>query len=77
MVTPFGLVNAPATFQRYINDQIREHLDLDATAYMDDILAYTSGNEEDHWKTVRSILSKLDKAGLYLDIESAIFYAKE
>ena len=77
LVTPFGLVNAPATFQRYINDQIREHLDLDATAYMDDILAYTSGNEEDHWKTVRSILSKLDKAGLYLDIESAIFYAKE
>lgn len=48
LVTPFGLVNAPATFQRYINEQLREHLDIDATAYMDDVLAYTSGNEEDH-----------------------------
>ena len=38
LVTPFGLVNAPATFQRYINQQLREHLDLNATAYMDDVL---------------------------------------
>lgn len=73
LVTPFGLVNAPATFQRYINEQLREHLDLDATAYMDDVLAYTSGDEHDHWKTVRSILSKLDKAGLFLDIDKCEF----
>lgn len=44
LVTPFGLVNASATFQRYINEQLREHLDIDATAYMDDVLAYTSGS---------------------------------
>lgn len=43
LVTPFGLVNAPATFQRYINENLREHLDQDATAYMDDVLAYTPG----------------------------------
>lgn len=66
LVTPFGLVNAPASFQRYINEHLREHLDLDVTAYVDDILAYTDGSEEGHWKTVRSILRKLDKAGLYL-----------
>ncbi|KAI0995149.1 hypothetical protein K3495_g13032 [Podosphaera aphanis] len=41
LVTPFGLVNAPASFQRYINEQLREHLDIDATVYVDDILAYT------------------------------------
>ncbi|KAI0992682.1 hypothetical protein K3495_g15503, partial [Podosphaera aphanis] len=34
LVTPFGLVNAPASFQRYINEHLREHLDLDATAYV-------------------------------------------
>ena len=77
LVTPFGLVNAPATFQRYINEQLREHLDIDATAYMDDVLIYTSGDEEDHWRTVRSILSKLDKAGLYLDIDKCEFLCKE
>lgn len=77
MVTPFGLANAPASFQRYINEQIREHLDLDATAYMDDILSYTSGNKKEHWETVRSILNKLDKAGLYLDLDKCEFLSKE
>ena len=76
LVTPFGLVNAPATFQRYTNEQLRGHLDIDAAAYMDDVLAYTSGSEEDHWKTVRSILKKLEKAGLYLDINSCEFLSK-
>ncbi|KAI1004094.1 hypothetical protein K3495_g4113 [Podosphaera aphanis] len=69
LVTPFGLVNAPATLQRYINEHLREYLDLDATAYIDDILAYTNGTEEEHWKTVRSILSKLEKPGLYLNVD--------
>ncbi|KAI0994789.1 hypothetical protein K3495_g13393, partial [Podosphaera aphanis] len=77
LVTPFGLINAPANFQRYINEQLREHLDLDATAYMDDVLAYTDGSVEDHWKTVQSILEKLDKAGLYLDIDKCDFLCKQ
>lgn len=77
LATPFGLVNAPATFQRYINEQLREHLDLNATAYMDDVLAYTDGSEKDHWKVVRSILTKLDKAGLYLDIDKCEFLKKD
>lgn len=77
LVTPFGLVNAPATFQRYINEQLREHLDIDATAFMDDVLAYTSDSKEDHWKTVRSILGKLGRAGLYLDIDKCEFLCKE
>ncbi|KAI0992990.1 hypothetical protein K3495_g15194, partial [Podosphaera aphanis] len=77
LVTPFGLVNAPASFQRYINEQLREHLDLDATAYVDDILAYTDDTEEGHWKTVRSILDKLGKAGLYLDIDKCEFLCRQ
>ncbi|KAI1005061.1 hypothetical protein K3495_g3153 [Podosphaera aphanis] len=39
LVTPFGFSNAPAIFQRYINEHLKEHLDCDATAYMDDVLA--------------------------------------
>lgn len=77
LVTPFGLVNAPATFQRYINQQLREHLDLNATAYMDDVLVYTNNDEEDHWKTVRSILAKLKGAGLFLDIDKCDFLCQE
>lgn len=63
LVTPFGLANAPATFQWYINKQLHEHLDLDATAYMDDISIYTDGSKDAHWRTVRSILEKLKNAG--------------
>lgn len=77
LVTPFGLVNAPATFQRYINEQLKEHLDIDATAYMDDVLVYTDGSEDSHWKTVCSILSKLEKAGLFLDIDKCDFLCKK
>lgn len=77
LVTPFGLVNAPASFQRYINEHLRENLDLNATAYMDDVLAYTSGDEDDHWRTVREILKKLDDAGLFLDIDKCEFLRRK
>lgn len=35
---------------------------------MDDILVYINGSEKKHWEAVRSVLRKLDKAGLFLDI---------
>jgi len=38
LVMPFGLSNAPATFQAYINDALRLFLDRFFTAYLDDIL---------------------------------------
>ncbi|KAI0992329.1 hypothetical protein K3495_g15857, partial [Podosphaera aphanis] len=44
---------------------------------MDDILAYTDGSVENHWKTVRSILEKMDNAGLYLDIDKCEFLCRE
>ncbi len=36
----FGLKNAPVTFQRLINDMLREYLDDFAITYLDDILIY-------------------------------------
>ncbi|KAG0159950.1 hypothetical protein PDIDSM_7477 [Penicillium digitatum] len=38
---PFGLTGAPASFQRFINDTLREYLDCFCTAYLDDILIYS------------------------------------
>ena len=40
-VMPFGLVNAPATFQAYINIALIEILDVFATAYLDNIMIYS------------------------------------
>lgn len=72
-VTPFGLANAPSTFQKYINWALREHLDETCSAYMDDVLVYTDGPIEEHREHVRTILRKLKNAGLYLDIAKCEF----
>jgi hypothetical protein len=32
---PFGLTNGPASFQHYVNDALREYLDIFCTAYLD------------------------------------------
>lgn len=36
----FGLVNAPASFQAYINQVLREHLDINVIMYLDNILIF-------------------------------------
>ena len=37
LVTPFGLANAPSSFQRYINWAVRDFLDDFVSAYIDDV----------------------------------------
>ncbi|KAM4065828.1 reverse transcriptase (RNA-dependent DNA polymerase) [Hirsutella rhossiliensis] len=48
LVCPFGLSGAPASFQRYMNSVLREWLDDFVTAYLDDVLIYSSGSKADH-----------------------------
>jgi hypothetical protein len=73
LVTPFGLTGAPASFQRYINNTLREFLDVFCTAYIDDILIYTSGSRADHEAKTKQVLSALQAAGLHLDIDKCEF----
>ncbi len=40
-VLPFRLSNGLAAFQSYINDALREHLNIFCTAYLDDILIFS------------------------------------
>jgi transposase InsO family protein len=72
-VTPFGLTNAPSSFQRYVNKTLAPYLDDFASAYMDDTLIYTDGTLEEHREHVRKVLTALRKAGLYLDITKSEF----
>ena len=37
---PFGLSNAPATFQEYVNKILAKKLDIFIVIYLDDILIY-------------------------------------
>jgi hypothetical protein len=45
-VIQFGTTNAPAIFQGYITNAIREALDDFALASLDDILTYSDSEEE-------------------------------
>lgn len=73
LVTPFGLANAPSTFQRYVNWVLRDMLDEYASAYLDDILIFSSGSREDHRRKVANVLQRLQDAGLQLDIDKCEF----
>ena len=75
LVIPFGLTNAPATFQSFINDTLREFLDIFCVAYLDDILIY-SEDYQTHVEHVRKVLEKLQGAGLYLKPEKCEFHTK-
>ena len=46
-VVPFGLANAPATFQRMMNNIFSDILDCYVVVYLDDILVYST-NHADH-----------------------------
>ncbi len=75
-VMPFGLCNAPGTFQHYMNDTFREFLDKFLVIYLDDLLIYSDTLAE-HKKHVRAVLEKLRDAGLYLKISKCQFHVQE
>lgn len=76
LVTPFGMANAPSTFQKFINWALREYLDEFCSAYIDDILIYTNGSLSKHQEHVRKVLAKLQEAGLQVDIGKCEFEQK-
>jgi hypothetical protein len=41
LVMPFGIANAPASFQNMINEIFKDMIDLGIVAYIDDILIYS------------------------------------
>lgn len=75
LVMPFGLCNAPGTFQSYINDTLREFLDDFASAYLDDILIFSDTLKE-HIEHVKKVLRKCGEAGLQLDITKCEFHTQ-
>ena len=73
---PFSLANALSLFQHYINDTLRDYLDVFCTAYINDILIYSNFWEE-HTAHVKKVLKCLQIAGLQIDISKCEFNVTE
>jgi len=72
----FGLKNASATFQRLINNTLREYLDDFAITYLNDILIY-SDDLEMHRSHVHKVLRKLNERALYVKKSKSRFKTKK
>ncbi len=73
LVMPFGLKNAPAVFQHFINDVLEEVLGNFAYAYIDDIIIF-SPDYKTHINHVITVLKLLRSAGLYAKLEKCEFF---
>ena len=70
MIMLFKLINTSAIFQTYINNVLKEHLNIFMIIYLDDILVY-SKNEKNHKKYIRQILNTLKKVDLRIISEKS------
>ena len=71
---PFGLAQAPANFQRLINEVLTDC--NFAMGYLDDIIIF-SKNEEEHLQHLEEIFECLQKAGLKLKLQKCSFFKKD
>ncbi|KAJ3476377.1 hypothetical protein NLI96_g11201 [Meripilus lineatus] len=75
-VMPMGLTNAPSIFQAFIQDTLRDLLDVICVVYLDDILIF-SRTQKDHDHHVAMVLERLQKAGLYANAKKCTFDQSE
>jgi hypothetical protein len=72
VVMPFGLINAPATFMRLINDIFRAQLGEIVVIYLDDILVFNK-TWEDHLLHVCTVLDLLRTHKLQVERSKSSF----
>ena len=72
LVMPFGLCNAPATFQALMNDVLRQFLRRFVLVFFDDILIY-SRTWADHLRHLCAVLSELRRHQLFLKRSKCAF----
>lgn len=76
LVMPFGLCNAPSTFQSLMNSVFRDYLRKFVLVFFDDILVYSSSREE-HLKHVQIVLELLQHHKLFVKLKKCEFGKSE
>lgn len=73
---PFGLKNAPATFQRAMNSILAEYIGIICFVYLDDIIII-GYNLENHLDNVSKILKRLSDFNLKVQLDKCEFLKTE
>src|SRR5436190_4917647 len=73
---PFGLKNAPSTFQRLMNFVLKDFINKICFVYLDDIIILGTSLEE-HLENIQKIFSKLREANLKIQLDKCEFLRKE
>ena len=76
LIMPFGLCNAPATFQATMNDIFRDQLDKSVIIYIDDLLVYSKSHEE-HRVHLQQVLEKMQLHQLCARVHKCCFLQEE
>lgn len=73
---PFGLCNAPSTFQRLMQRMFGDQQCQSLLLYLDDIVVFSSSISQ-HLQRLEVVLSRLQKEGLKAKLEKCAFFQKE
>ena len=73
-VISFGLFNAPATFQRYINKILAKKLDVFVIIYLDNILIYMEDSGQLHVEAIHWVLDQVQKYFFFVNLKKYCFH---
>ncbi|MBW0592748.1 hypothetical protein O181_132463 [Austropuccinia psidii MF-1] len=73
LIIPFGLTNAPASFQNLVNDIFQDLTDVFVVVYLDDIMVF-SKYEGDHVTNVSPFLTRLRANNLFSKASKCLFH---
>ena len=74
---PFGLSNALATFQGYINKILAKKLNVFVIIYLDNILIYTEDPGQAYIETVCCVLENLRRHSFFANLKKCRFHQDE
>lgn len=73
---PFGLKNAPSTFQRVMDNVLKEYLHKFCFMYMDDVVIFSKSLTE-HIDHIRKIFQKFRHYNLKIHLDKSEFLCKD